>query len=116
MVLEEFLQNGSRAILVTVRNMNNNSYKSCIKNVTCGVPQGSILGPLLFVFYVDDIINTSTILNFVLFADDTTILYFHKDLANKLVMIKNELQKKKKKKNTDWFKANKISINIDKTL
>ena len=61
-----------------------------------------------FVCY--DIINTSTILNFVLSADDTTVLYSHKDLANKIVMINNELQKV-----TDWFKANKLSINVDKT-
>ena len=87
-----------------------NSYKSCIKNATCGVPQGSILGPLLFILYVNDIINTSTILNFVLFADDTTILYSHKDLDSKIGMINNELQKV-----TDWFKANKLSINVDKT-
>ena len=87
-----------------------NSCKSCIKKVTCGVPQGSILGPLLFILYVNDIINTSTILNFVLFADDTTILYSHKDLVNKIGMINNELEKV-----TDWFKANKLSINVDKT-
>ena len=61
-------------------------------------------------FYVNDIIHTSIILNFVLFADDTTILYSHKDLVNKIGMINNELQKV-----TDWFKANKLSINVDKT-
>ena len=86
------------------------SYKSCTKNVTCGVPEGLILGPLVFILYANDIINTSTILNFVLFADDTTILYSHKDLANKIGMINNELQKV-----TDWFKANRLSINVDKT-
>ena len=87
-----------------------NGCKSNVKNIACGVPQGSILGPLLFILYINDIVNTSPILKFVLFADDTTILYSHNDLANKIQMVNNELQKV-----TDWFKTNKLSINADKT-
>jgi hypothetical protein len=87
-----------------------NLCKSDVKGMTCGVPQGSILGPLLFILYVNDIIYTSSILNFVLFADDTTILYSHKNLADKLNMVNIELQKV-----TNWFRANKLSINTAKT-
>ena len=54
-----------------------NNCKSDLKDIVCGVPQGSILGPLLFILYVNDIIYTSNVLDFILFADDTTILYSH---------------------------------------
>ena len=61
-------------------------------NITCGVAQGSILGPLLFilypgVLYVNDITYTSYVLDFILFADDTTILYSHKDMNRKIELI-----------------------------
>ena len=57
-----------------------NSTLSSSESVKCGVPQGSILGPLLFIIYMNDICHTSKLLNFILFADDTTIFYSNSNL------------------------------------
>ena len=85
----------------------NNSKKSFIK---CGVPQGSILGPLLFLVYVNDIINSAPLLNYTLFADDTQIFCSNKNLDSLVETLNNELVKV-----SQWFKSNKLSLNIDKT-
>ena len=55
--------------------VNVNGLNSDIRYVNIGVPQGSTLGPLLFLLYVNDMINCSTILHFTQFADDTTLGY-----------------------------------------
>ena len=69
-----------------------NNIKSNSRQLTCGVPQDSILGPLLFILTLNDIVNTSTMFKFVLFVDDTTILYSHDDLASEMNEINEELQ------------------------
>ena len=79
------------------------------KDIVCGVPQGSIMGPLLFILHVNDITNTSDVLDFILFANDTTILYSHSNIENQINLI-NELNEV-----SNWFKANKLSINASKT-
>ena len=77
----------------------------------CGIPERSILGPLLFILYVNDITYTSNELEFILFADDTTtILYSHKDINSKIDTVNKELDAV-----TNWFKANKLLVNASKT-
>ena len=56
-----------------------NNTLSDVGYITCGVPQGSVLGPLLFLLFINDIRHSSDILQFHLFADDTSIFYSHTD-------------------------------------
>ena len=79
-------------------------------NVVCGVPQGSILGPKLVIRYVNDICNVSSLLRFVLFADDTNIFVSGDDVKE----ISKTLSKQLDKLNA-WFAVNKLSLNVSKT-
>ena len=90
--------------------VNVDSNRSDLHNIICGVPQGSILGPLLFILYVNDITNTSDVLEFILFADDTTILYSHDNIPSQINSINRKLLEV-----SNWFKANKLSVNASKT-
>ena len=84
-----------------------NGYSSSSKYIKCGVPQGSILGALLFLLYINDLCDVSKALDFILFADDTNIFYSHKDQNYLMEIVNTEL-----KKLSSWFQANKLSINI----
>ena len=79
-------------------------------NIKCGVPQGSILGPLLFLIYMNDMCDVSEVLGFILFADDTKIFFSHKNL-NFIEKTLNEGLLNL----TDWCRVNKLSINIIKS-
>src|SRR6218665_3893856 len=79
-------------------------------HVNCGVPQGSNLGPLLFILYINDLANISPALYFILFADDTNVFYSHASWGELVRIINEELLKI-----NDWFLANKLSLNLDKT-
>ena len=87
-----------------------NNTKPNLCNVLCGVPQGSILGPKLFILYINDICNVSNLLKFVLFADDTNIFCSHEDVSLLCAQISNELRKL-----SVWFAVNKLSLNVSKT-
>lgn len=78
--------------------------------ITVGVPQGSLLGPVLFLIYINDFENCSDKFNFTLYADDTTLTYQFPPQENPSSIINNELQKV-----SMWLKVNKLSINVSKT-
>ena len=78
--------------------------------MTCGIPQGSTLGPLLFLLYINDLPNCSENLTFRIFADDTNLFASARDLKNLETLINSELGKVKV-----WCDVNELSINFIKT-
>ena len=88
-------------------------YKNCdsvVLRICCGIPQGPILGPKLFIMYINDIFNASKLLKFILFADDTNMFYCNNDI-NELIRQTNA----KLDKLNVWFSLNRLSLNIAKT-
>ena len=81
--------------------------KSDVLNVSCGVPQGSIVGPKLFIMHVNYMCNISKLVKYILFADDTSgdidIRKLSGNMCNVLV------------KMSTWFAVNRLTLNISKT-
>jgi hypothetical protein len=70
-----------------------NQVKSKAMIIKSGVPQGSILGPILFRLYINDIENCSKLISFILFADDTNIFYSNKCLKTLNKIMQTEIDK-----------------------
>ena len=101
---KSYLRNRKQYIQIDEKN------KTDFLSVTCGVPQGSILGPLLFLLYVNDLPNNSKILNPIMFADDANLFFSNCNIPVLFATVNSELRKI-----SQWFLANKLSLNVTKT-
>ena len=87
-----------------------NKHDSSTMDIKCGVPQGSTLGQLLFLIYVNDLCSVSSILFTLLFADDTNVFVTGKNLSTLFTTMNSELVKL-----SEWMNINKLSPNVKKT-
>ena len=87
-----------------------NSATSDYLDIIYGVLQGSVLGPLLLLIYINDLPSISKVLSFYLFADDTNIYFSSHDLFFLLKIMNRELKKVKR-----WLDANQLGFDVDKT-
>ena len=87
-----------------------NGYDSGLAEIKCGVPQGSVLGPLLFLLYINDLNQAIKFCKVHQFADDTNLLYLGKSIKKLNKLVNYDL-----KTLLYWLNANKISLNVKKT-
>ena len=80
------------------------------ETIICGVPQGSILGSLLFLLYVNDLKDASNLLDPIMFADATNLFLTHRDISYLFETANLQLERI-----NQWFISSKLSLNVSKT-
>ena len=112
---KSYLENRSQFTIITSYTYSQNECittktASQLQNIERGVPQGSILGPLLFNIYINELPKSNTISDFILYADDTNILFSDKNLET----LESKFETILESTNT-WFNNNQLILNEDKT-
>ena len=106
-LLESYLTNRQQYVQI-------NDHKSSLRSISCGVPQGSVLGPLLFILYINDLANCSKEnkekIKIRIFADDTAVYFACSNIADFKKLIKAIMEHLDK-----WFTANLLTLNTDKS-
>ena len=97
-LLNSYLSNRTQYVQI-------DQHKSSPASVNIGVPQGSVLGPILFIIYINDLINAAPMFNYILFADDTNIF------STDPLLLKSNL-----KNIENWCHANRLILNFTKTF
>jgi retron-type reverse transcriptase len=104
LMLESYLTDRRQVVKI-------DQYVSSTQTVACGIPQGSILGPLLFLIYVNSIAKLGLKGHLTLYADDTCLFYFGKDFNNKIRDAQEDLDVL-----NEWMLENLLTINTTKNF
>ena len=102
-LIKDYLTNRSQSVRV-------NDTLSAFKNIECGVPQGSVLGPLLFLIFLNDLNSLSPNLEVITFADDASIFMSNASLT----ALESQMNKELSNIHT-WFECNMLKLNLQKT-
>ena len=106
---EKYLKN--RMLVMKLTTAENKTVRSETYNITYGTAQGSYLGPLLFILFCNDIQMLPNYSTIIMFADDTTLMFNHKNVKFLKYALEHDMSIL-----TEWYQANKLSLNINKTI
>ena len=104
LLLKSYLSDRSQYVQI-------DNVKSNPHSISCGIPQGCVMRPLLFNISIHDIVNTTTKVTLIVYADDTTLLSHLENFGATNIEIEQERNKEISKVNT-WLLSNKIVLNV----